>query len=134
MAKVLSKKARVTVGGSLLGRLTKWEVSQEDEVLDGTANDSTSREFEALGLPKEQVDFEMQFDLADAGQDLVRAALAAGTSIAVVAYPEGNTQGKASFTGTYWVQTLKRFTVTQGQFITAGGTLVGPPATEATVP
>jgi len=133
MAKLLSKQARVTVGANLLGRLTKWDVSQEDEILDGTANDSTAREFEALGLPKEQVDFEMQFDLTDTGQDAVRAAIAAGTSIAVITYPEGNSSGKAKFTGTYWVQNIKRMTVTQGQFITAGGTLVGAPATEGVV-
>lgn len=102
MAVILSKNSAITIGGSALGQLLTWDTSESDTQIDITNFDSTRREFENADLLDGDVNFEAHFDLADIGQDAVESALGSA-AVALVIFPEGNTSGKPTLTGTILV-------------------------------
>ena len=97
MAVHLSGNAQVEVAAGALGQLIGASIDQNDTQVDITNWDSTFREYVNAGLIDGDVSFEVQYDLADTGQDSIRAGLGS-TEVAVVFYPEGNTTGKPSLT------------------------------------
>ncbi len=104
MSIVLGKKARVLIGatptavGHVIGKI---DYSVTDTAVETTASDSTSRTYVALDLKSATLSFEAQFDIADAGQDLLRTAGAIGASalVPITLYAEGATVGNPKWTG-----------------------------------
>ena len=88
MAVSISKNAVVKIGGTAIGSLLSWDYSETDSQVDVTNFDSTRREFEPLNLIDGDANFEAHFDLADTGQDNLRAALGAAAT-AIIIYPAG---------------------------------------------
>lgn len=103
MALTLNKNSQITVGGSAVGRITGWNYDETDTQIDTTTFDSTGRDFANLDLVERNVSISAQFDLADTGQDTIRAGLGASSAVAIVIYPNGNTSGQPSLTGTILV-------------------------------
>lgn len=111
MAVTISKSSQISIGAAVMGQLMSWDYSESDTQVDITAFDSARREYTNLGLVDGDVNIEAQFDLADAGQDAVRAALG-GAAVAIVIYPAGNTTTLPTLTGTILVGSYS---------VTAGG-------------
>ena len=87
MAVALSRNSEIKVGSNAVGQLVSWDYSETDTQVDITNFDSTRREFVNAALVDGEVNFEVQYDLADTGQDSVRTALA-GAAVAIIIYPE----------------------------------------------
>jgi len=99
MAVIFGKGSQISIGGSAVGQITGWDYDESDTQTDITNYDSTRREFANIGLLDSNLNAEVQWDLADTGQDAVASALG-GAAVAVIIYPEGNTSGKPTLTGT----------------------------------
>lgn len=98
MAVHLSKNAQISVGGTAIGQVTGIEWSETAGLIDTTNYDSTRREYASDELPDAEATIEVQWDLADTGQDAIRTALASGSAVEVIIYPEGNTTTKPKLT------------------------------------
>jgi len=97
MAVHLSKNAQVTVAAGALGQLIGMSIDQNDTQTDITNWDSTFREYVNVGLVDSDISFEVHYDLADTGQDSLRAGVGS-TEVAVVVFPQGNTSTLPSLT------------------------------------
>jgi len=99
MAVSISKNAAIKIDGNLIGQLLSWDYSETDSQVDISNFDSSRREFAPLTLVDGDANFEAHFDLADAGQDSLRAALGAAAT-AIIIYPAGTGTGAPTLTGT----------------------------------
>ncbi len=124
----------ITIGGTAVGKINGYTLDSSDTVIDGTGFDSTSRELAALGLPTFTLSCDVTFDTADAGQDAIRTAVYSGASVAVVAYPEGNTTGKMKLTWAAMViESTKFASASMEGYVQAAFVLKGGEPVETTV-
>ena len=89
------KEGVVTAGGSGVGELTGFTLETTGDVVEDTALTDATKSFVA-GRTSFSGTLEMHFDETDSPQ----TSLTAGSSIAFILLPEGNSSGDRSFTGT----------------------------------
>ena len=95
MATHHGKEGVVTAGGSGVGELTGFTLETTGDVVEDTALTDATKSFVA-GRTSFSGTLEMHFDETDSPQ----TSLTAGSSIAFILLPEGNSSGDRSFTGT----------------------------------
>ncbi len=95
MATYHGKEGVVTAGGTGIGELTGFTLETTGDVVEDTALTDATKSFVA-GRTSFSGTLEMHFDETDSPQ----TSLTAGSSIAFVLLPEGNSSGDRSFTGT----------------------------------
>ncbi len=95
MATHHGKEGVVTVGGTGVGELTSFTLETTGDVVEDTALTDATKSFVA-GRTSFSGTLEMHFDETDSPQ----TSLTAGSSIAFILLPEGNSSGDRSFTGT----------------------------------
>tara|TARA_B100000900_G_scaffold75218_1_gene60109 strand:+ start:1135 stop:1521 length:387 start_codon:yes stop_codon:yes gene_type:complete len=89
------KEGVVTVGGTGVGELTGFTLETTGDVVEDTALTDATKSFVA-GRTSFSGTLEMHFDETDSPQ----TSLTAGSSLAFILLPEGNSSGDRSFTGT----------------------------------
>ena len=95
MATHHGKEGVVTAGGTGIGELTGFTLETTGDVVEDTALTDATKSFVA-GRTSFSGTLEMHFDETDSPQ----TSLTAGSSIAFILLPEGNTSGDRSFSGT----------------------------------
>ena len=95
MATHHGKEGVVTAGGTGVGELTGFTLETTGDVVEDTALTDATKSFVA-GRTSFSGTLEMHFDETDSAQ----TSLTAGSSIAFILLPEGNSSGDRSFTGT----------------------------------
>ncbi len=95
MATHHGKEGVVTAGGTGVGELTGFTLETTGDVVEDTALTDATKSFVA-GRTSFSGTLEMHFDETDSPQ----TSLTAGSSIAFILLPEGNTSGDRSFSGT----------------------------------
>ena len=95
MATHHGKEGVVTVGGTGVGELTGFTLESTGDVVEDTALTDATKSFVA-GRTSFSGTLEMHFDETDTPQ----TNLTAGSSLAFILLPEGNSSGDRSFTGT----------------------------------
>ena len=95
MATHHGKEGVVTAGGTGVGELTGFTLETTGDVVEDTALTDATKSFVA-GRTSFSGTLEMHFDATDTPQ----TSLTAGSSIAYILLPEGNSSGDRSFTGT----------------------------------
>ena len=95
MATHHGKEGVVTAGGTGVGELTGFTLETTGDVVEDTALTDATKSFVA-GRTSFSGTLEMHFDETDTPQ----TSLTAGSSIAFILLPEGNSSGDRSFTGT----------------------------------
>ena len=95
MATHHGKEGVVTAGGTAVGELTGFTLETTGDVVEDTALTDATKSFVA-GRTSFSGTLEMHFDETDSPQ----TSLTAGSSIAFILLPEGNSSGDRSFTGT----------------------------------
>ena len=95
MATHHGKEGVVTAGGSAVGELTGFTLETTGDVVEDTQLSDATKSFVA-GRTSFSGTLEMHYDETDSPQE----TLTAGSSIAFILLPEGNTSGDQSFTGT----------------------------------
>ena len=94
MATHHGKEGVVTAGGTGIGELTGFTLETTGDVVEDTALTDATKSFVA-GRTSFSGTLEMHFDETDSPQ----TSLTAGSSIAFILLPEGNSSGDRSFTG-----------------------------------
>ena len=94
MATHHGKEGVVTAGGSGVGELTGFTLETTGDVVEDTALTDATKSFVA-GRTSFSGTLEMHFDETDSPQ----TSLTAGSSIAFILLPEGNSSGDRSFAG-----------------------------------
>ena len=95
MATHHGKEGVVTVGGTAVGELTSFTLETTGDVVEDTALTDATKSF-VTGRTSFSGTLEMHFDETDSPQ----TSLTAGSSLAFILLPEGNSSGDRSFTGT----------------------------------
>ena len=95
MATHHGKEGVVTAGGAPVGELTGFTLETTGDVVEDTQLSDATKSFVA-GRTSFSGTLEMHYDETDSPQE----TLTAGSSIAFILLPEGNTSGDQSFTGT----------------------------------
>ena len=95
MATHHGKEGVVTAGGTGVGELTGFTLETTADVVEDTALTDATKSFVA-GRTSFSGTLEMHYDETDSPQQ----TLTAGSSIAFILLPEGNSTGDESFTGT----------------------------------
>ena len=95
MATHHGKEGVVTVGGTGVGELAAFTLETTGDVVEDTALTDATKSFVA-GRTSFSGTLEMHFDETDTPQ----TNLTAGSSLAFILLPEGNSSGDRSFTGT----------------------------------
>jgi len=95
MATHHGKEGVVTAGGTGIGELTGFTLETTGDVVEDTALTDATKSFVA-GRTSFSGTLEMHFDETDSAQ----TSLTAGSSIAFILLPEGNSSGDRSFSGT----------------------------------
>jgi len=95
MATHHGKEGVVTAGGTGVGELTGFTLETTADVVEDTQLSDSTKSFVA-GRTSFSGTLEMSYDETDSPQQ----TLTAGSSIAFVLLPEGNTSGDEDFTGT----------------------------------
>ncbi len=95
MATHHGKEGVVTAGGTAVGELTSFNIETTGDVVENTKLSDAVRSF-TTGRTSFSGSLEMNYDESDSPQQ----TLTAGSEIAFVLLPEGNTSGDESFTGT----------------------------------
>ena len=95
MATHHGKEGVVTAGGTGVGELTGFTLETTGDVVEDTALTDATKSFVA-GRTSFSGTLEMHFDETGSPQ----TSLTAGSSIAFILLPEGNSSGDRSFTGT----------------------------------
>ena len=95
MATHHGKEGVVTAGGTAVGELTGFTLETSADVVEDTALTDATKSFLA-GRTSFSGTLEMNFDETDTAQ----ITLVAGASISFILFPEGNTGGDRSFSGT----------------------------------
>ena len=94
MATHHGKEGVVTAGGTAVGELTGFTLETTADVVEDTQLSDATKSFLA-GRTSFSGTLEMSYDETDSPQQ----TLTAGTSIAFILLPEGDTSGDESFTG-----------------------------------
>ena len=95
MATHHGKEGVVTIGGTTLGNATGFTIDTTHDTVEDTALTDATKSFVA-GRTSFSGTLEMHFDETDTPQ----TNLTAGSSLAFILLPEGNSSGDRSFTGT----------------------------------
>jgi len=95
MATHHGKEGVVTAGGTAVGELTSFNIETTGDVVENTKLSDAVKSF-TTGRTSFSGSLEMNYDESDSPQQ----TLTAGSEIAFVLLPEGNTSGDESFTGT----------------------------------
>ena len=95
MATHHGKEGVVTAGGTGIGELTGFTLETTADVVEDTALTDATKSF-VTGRTSFSGTLEMHYDETDSPQQ----TLTAGSSIAFILLPEGNSTGDESFTGT----------------------------------
>ena len=95
MATHHGKEGVVKAGGTAVGELTSFTLETTGDVVEDTALSDATKSFVA-GRTSFSGTLEMHFDETDSPQ----TSLTAGSSIAFILLPEGNSSGDRSFSGT----------------------------------
>ncbi len=95
MATHHGKEGVVTAGGTAVGELTSFNIETTGDVVENTKLSDAVKSF-TTGRTSFSGSLEMNYDETDSPQQ----TLTAGSEIAFVLLPEGNTSGDESFTGT----------------------------------
>ena len=95
MATHFGKEGVVTAGGTGIGELTAYTLETTADVVEDTQLSDAAKSFVA-GRTSFSGTLEMSYDETDSPQQ----TLTAGTSIAFILAPEGNSSGDETFTGT----------------------------------
>ena len=95
MATHFGKEGVVTAGGTGIGELTGYTLETTADVVEDTQLSDATKSFLA-GRTSFSGTLEMSYDETDSPQQ----TLTAGTSIAFILAPEGNSSGDETFTGT----------------------------------
>ena len=95
MATHHGKEGVVKAGGTAVGELTSFTLETTGDVVEDTALSDSTKSFVA-GRTSFSGTLEMHFDETDTPQ----TNLTAGSSLAFILLPEGNSSGDRSFTGT----------------------------------
>ena len=106
MATHHGKEGVVTAGGTAVGELTSFNIETTADVVENTKLADATKSF-TTGRTSFSGSLEMNYDESDSPQQ----TLTAGSEIAFVLLPEGNTSGDEKFTGTGIVTGM---TVTNG--------------------
>jgi len=94
MATHHGKEGVVTAGGTAVGELTSFTLETTADVVEDTALTDSTKSF-VSGRTSFSGTLEMNYDETDSPQQ----TLTAGTTIAFILGPEGNTSGDEIFTG-----------------------------------
>ena len=94
MATHHGKEGVVTAGGSAVGELTSFTLETTADVVEDTALIDSTKSF-VTGRTSFSGTLEMSYDETDSPQQ----TLTAGTTIAFILAPEGNSSGDETFTG-----------------------------------
>ena len=94
MATHHGKEGVVTAGGTAVGELTSFTLETTGDVVEDTALTDATKSFVA-GRTSFSGTLEMSYDETDSPQQ----TLTAGTTIAFILAPEGNSSGDETFTG-----------------------------------
>ena len=89
------KEGQVAIGGTAVGELTSFTLETTGDVVESTKMEDGAKSFIA-GRTSFSGTLEMHFDETDTPQ----TNLTAGSSLAFILLPEGNSSGDRSFTGT----------------------------------
>jgi hypothetical protein len=95
MATHHGKEGVVTAGGTAVGELTSFNIETTGDVVENTKLSDAVKSF-TTGRTSFSGSLEMNYDESDSPQQ----TLTAGSEIAFVLLPEGNTSGDESFSGT----------------------------------
>jgi hypothetical protein len=95
MATHHGKEGVVTAGGSGIGELTGFTLETTADVVEDTALTDATKSF-VVGRTSFSGTLEMSYDETDSPQQ----TLTAGSEIAFILLPEGNSSGDEKFTGT----------------------------------
>ena len=95
MATHFGKEGVVTAGGTGIGELTGYTLETTSDVVEDTQLSDATKSFVA-GRTSFSGTLEMSYDETDSPQQ----TLTAGTTIAFILAPEGNSSGDETFTGT----------------------------------
>ena len=95
MATHFGKEGVVTAGGTGIGELTGYTLETTADVVEDTQLSDATKSFVA-GRTSFSGTLEMSYDETDSPQQ----TLTAGTTIAFILAPEGNSSGDETFTGT----------------------------------
>ena len=95
MATHFGKEGVVTAGGTGIGELTGFTLETTADVVEDTQLSDATKSFVA-GRTSFSGTLEMSYDETDSPQQ----TLTAGTTIAFILAPEGNSSGDETFTGT----------------------------------
>ena len=94
MATHFGKEGVVTAGGTGIGELTGYTLETTSDVVEDTQLSDSTKSFVA-GRTSFSGTLEMSYDETDSPQQ----TLTAGTTIAFILAPEGNSSGDETFTG-----------------------------------
>ena len=94
MATHFGKEGVVTAGGTGIGELTGYTLETTADVVEDTQLSDTTKSF-VTGRTSFSGTLEMSYDETDSPQQ----TLTAGTTIAFILAPEGNSSGDETFTG-----------------------------------
>ena len=94
MATHFGKEGVVTAGGTGIGELTGYTLETTADVVEDTALTDATKSF-LVGRTSFSGTLEMSYDETDSPQQ----TLTAGTTIAFILAPEGNSSGDETFTG-----------------------------------
>ena len=94
MATHHGKEGVVTAGGTAVGELTSFTLETTADVVEDTALSDATKSF-VTGRTSFSGTLEMSYDETDSPQQ----TLTAGTTIAFILAPEGNSSGDETFTG-----------------------------------
>ena len=94
MATHFGKEGVVTAGGTGIGELTSYTLETTSDVVEDTQLSDATKSFVA-GRTSFSGTLEMSYDETDSPQQ----TLTAGTTIAFILAPEGNSSGDETFTG-----------------------------------
>jgi predicted secreted protein len=104
MSEILGYNGTIEVssdGGTVyvsVGEVLDADLNDESDKLDSTSNDDAGWKAEINGLRAVSLSFTCHYDVADAGQNKIRTAQEAGTSLNWRFRPEGNNAGKREHT------------------------------------
>jgi len=100
MAATHGRSGVIQISAVGVGQLTSWSISETVDEVDATPMAASAKVYLA-GLSDGTVSVDCFWDASDAGQEDIRDALAAGSSITVNIYPSGSTSaGAYRYTGT----------------------------------
>jgi len=134
MAIKLGKNCKVSIASTAVGHIVgnlSYEVT--DTVIDTTDRDASARTFQQLGWPTARLSLEAQYDIADTGQDALRAAMVSGAAVTVNLFPEGNTVGLPKFSGSMNIESASIVDAPTDGMILTKWSFTGAPLTESTV-